>query len=301
MKPDGLDSILAAYGKTLVRIWLSLWGEPLLNKNLPSMIAACKKFDIWVLISTNASVPLSEAAIERIVLSGLDSIVFSIDGATQATYAENRKGGNLDLVLQNVRRFVAAKKRLNSQTPQLLWRYLEFPWNRHEIAAARALAADLQLDEFQVQPGVITPQIKHSKTPRPENERASSQPQDISDVWQELSTEKARQFGYFGCDYLYSSISINSNGLVHPCCYVVSPAHAVGNAAQPVDAVRNGKIMRGNRRMFAAKALNPTARVKGSSPCLSCPVMESTHGHVVTQSHFMHTLAYLMEGRPMRW
>jgi hypothetical protein len=111
MKETELDHILATYGDYLVRIWLSLWGEPLLNKRLPELIAQCKSREIWVLISSNMSVPLNDLAIEALVKSGLDAIILSIDGATQETYRTYRRGGDLALVLDNVRRLVAASAR----------------------------------------------------------------------------------------------------------------------------------------------------------------------------------------------
>lgn len=46
MKEAELDHILTAYGDYLIRIWLSLWGEPLLDKRLPELIAKCKSREI---------------------------------------------------------------------------------------------------------------------------------------------------------------------------------------------------------------------------------------------------------------
>ena len=46
MKEAELDHILSDYGDYLMRIWLSLWGEPLLNKRLPELIAKCKSREI---------------------------------------------------------------------------------------------------------------------------------------------------------------------------------------------------------------------------------------------------------------
>ena len=40
LKLDQLSAILDRYGDSLVRIWLSLWGEPLLNKQLARSGAA---------------------------------------------------------------------------------------------------------------------------------------------------------------------------------------------------------------------------------------------------------------------
>ncbi len=301
MKPDQLDTILATYGDTLVRIWLSLWGEPLLNKNLPDMVARCKRHDIWVLISSNMSVKLSDGAIEALVKSGLDSIVLSVDGASQAVYEKYRRKGDLSLVLDNVRRLVATKRRLNSPTPYLYWRFLTFAWNRHEVDAARAMAAEIGVDEFGVEPGVLTPQARHSQAQRPAAERPRRQDGATFAQWRTLARQRERDHQHFGCDYLHASISVNANGLVHPCCYVVSPAHAVGDALSGAEALRNGTLMRSARRLFAAAAADTDVAPSGHDPCLSCPVVAHTGGHVVTQTSFAQAYNYLVHGAPMGW
>ncbi len=302
MKEADLDHILSAYGDYLVRIWLSLWGEPLLNKRLPELIAKCKSREIWVLISSNMSVPLQDAAIEAMVKSGLDAIILSIDGATQETYQTYRRGGDLALVLDNVRRMVAAKRRLGLHSPHLYWRYLAFPWNCHEIELAREMAAALGVDEFGVEPGVMTPDTQHVLTPRKPDEQGRPQQREISALWQRHADERRDRQQYFGCDYLYQSISINSNGLVHPCCYVVSPEHAVGHAGQTQDELRNGPVMRSSRKLMASFAGQRTdAEHSGFDPCLSCGVVPSTSGHVITQTSFVPLYRHLLHGTPIRW
>jgi MoaA/NifB/PqqE/SkfB family radical SAM enzyme len=300
MRLNHLDAILAKYGDHLVRIWLSLWGEPLLNKQLPKMIAKCKAHDIWVLISSNMSVPLKDEMIDALVESGLDSINLSIDGATQATYEKYRKGGNLALVLENARRFVAAKRRLNSATPHLLWRYLEFPWTRDEIEAARQLATAIGVDEFEVSPGVLTPQTKHSQSERPVDDLPRPPPPELLAERSQQAHQRGAQYEYFGCDYLYQSISINSDGVVHPCCYVVSPAHAIGSSQDSIEAARNGNVLRSGRQFYRQLAAG-SQTVVSHEPCLSCDVMTSTGGHVTTQTNFRQLYEYLLRGVPMRW
>jgi len=286
LRLDQLDRILAQYGDCLVRIWLSLWGEPLLNKDLPAMIARCKQRDIWVLLSSNMSVPLKPHAIDCLVRSGLDSIILSIDGATQATYSRYRRGGSLDLALDNVRQLVAAKRAFGSPTPHIYWRYLIFDWNRHEIWQARQFADSLGVDEFGTEPGVLTPETRHDFTPRaPDQEAAQISDRQLGN-WRRHAAERRRRYQWFGCDYHYASISINSDGLVHPCCYVVSPAHAIGSATDPVDELRNGPVMRDNRALFAAIGTAEVATTRGHEPCASCSTIDVTCGHIVTQTNF---------------
>jgi len=296
-----IETILRNYGETLVRIWLSLWGEPLLNKRLPELIERCKRYDIWVLVSTNLSVPMKAETAEALVRSGLDSLILSIDGATQPVYEIYRQGGDLGLILDNIRLLVEAKRRLGSATPFLYWRYLEFDWNRHEIEAARALAAELGVDQFGVEPGITSEPIRatlHGHAP----DRAAQPPDPALEAdWRRMAREKRDGMGYFGCDYLYSSISINANGQVHPCCYVVAPYDTVGNAAERVESVRNPPMLRDNRRMFGAVAADANGGIAGREPCVSCGVLHATKGHVLAQADFRTLFNHLLGRKAMPW
>ena len=301
LKLDQLRAILDRYGEGLVRIWLSLWGEPLLNKQLAEAVRLCKAHDIWVMISSNMSVPLGDAAITALVESGLDTIMLSLDGATQATYQEYRREGDLVLALDNLRRLAAARRRLGMRTPYLYWRYLEFPWNRQEIAAARRLAAEAGADEFGVEPGVMTPQMTFSLAPRGRQVARAVAP-ELLESWHGLAARRAAQHKYFGCDYLYSAISVNSNGLVHPCCYVVAPGDAVGDAVGDAAArLRNAPVLRSARAALATVAAGAPGAVRAHAPCAACPVVASCDGHVVTQTGFRQLYEYLLHGTGIRW
>ena len=84
------------------------------------------------------------------VESGLDFMVLSIDGATQPVYERFRRGGNLELVLGNIRKLVDAKRRLGRRTPVLSWNFLAFEHNLHEIRPAARWARKLVVDQFRV-------------------------------------------------------------------------------------------------------------------------------------------------------
>ena len=296
-----IETILCNYGDGLVRIWLSLWGEPLLNKRLPELIERCKQHEIWVLVSTNLSVPMTPGTAEALVRSGLDSLILSIDGASQAVYEIYRQGGDLALILDNIRLLVAAKQRLGSASPFLYWRYLVFDWNRHEVEAAQTLAADLGVDQFGTEPGITTPPIRATLLGHSADAVAHPPERQIESGWRTLAQRQRERHGYFGCDYLYSSISINANGQVHPCCYVVAPYDAVGNAAERVESVRNGPIMRDNRRMLGAIAAGEAGGMAGREPCVSCGVIDSTRGHVLAQADFRTLFDHLLGRKPMPW
>src|SRR5262249_15584389 len=88
---------------------------------------------------------------EGIVTSGLDRAILSIDGTTQDVYEKYRRKGDLGLVFENVKKLVVAKKKLGSLTPNLVWQFLTFEHNAHQVRDAIRMAYELGVDEIIVQ------------------------------------------------------------------------------------------------------------------------------------------------------
>ncbi len=80
-------------------------GEPLLNRDLPRIIAYLKGRGVETLFNSNAAL-LTPAWQEALVRSGLDQYRCSIDGATRATYARIRGADALPKVLKGLRGLV---------------------------------------------------------------------------------------------------------------------------------------------------------------------------------------------------
>ncbi|MBN2829698.1 MAG: SPASM domain-containing protein [Candidatus Cloacimonetes bacterium] len=126
-----------------------LWnqGESFLNPNFTEMIAYSSKMGLYTLASTNANIVMNH---DSIVKSGLGRLIVSIDGATQETYNKYRVNGNLDLVINNVKALMEAKKRLKSDTPVIELQFLVMKHNEHEIEAIRRLADELKVDQLRL-------------------------------------------------------------------------------------------------------------------------------------------------------
>lgn len=140
--------LLNRYGVYATHIIFCSWGEPLLNKHTPEFLHLAKQYLIRTMLSTNLSIGRLEA--EAYVASGLDFMVLSIDGATQPIYEQYRRNGNLDLVFENIRSLIEAKKLLGKQTPILCWQFLVFEHNQHEIPLAIKTARELGVDMISV-------------------------------------------------------------------------------------------------------------------------------------------------------
>jgi MoaA/NifB/PqqE/SkfB family radical SAM enzyme len=141
------DRILALLGPTAWGAVYYNWGEPLLGKRTPELLSRAKQYRLHTCVSTNLSVKFDA---EALVASGVNFLFLSIDGATQEVYSKFRRGGRLELCLDNIRRLVEARRRLGSPTPFLLWRFLTFEHNVHEVEAALALANQTGVDQFSV-------------------------------------------------------------------------------------------------------------------------------------------------------
>jgi MoaA/NifB/PqqE/SkfB family radical SAM enzyme len=146
---DTLARVVQPVERQLLGVSLSYLGEPLLNRELPHLIAWLHSRRICTSFPTNLSVPLSEERAEALVASGLDLMLVSLDGATAQTYAKYRTGGNFELVLENVVKLAKAKRRLGKRRPVLVWKMVIFPHNAHEVDEARATFRSLGFDAFE--------------------------------------------------------------------------------------------------------------------------------------------------------
>lgn len=138
-------------GASLGRVDFFNYGEAFLHKRAVEMCEYIKaRFPhIYLYTSTNG-LALTEDKARRLAHSGIDEVTFSIDGASQETYARYRQRGRFDLAVATMRAMADEKARAARDLPQINWRYILFKWNDddEEMARARQLAADLGVDRL---------------------------------------------------------------------------------------------------------------------------------------------------------
>jgi len=83
---------------------------------------------------------------EDIVKSGLNRINIAIDGLTQSQYEIYRVGGEVDEVIHNVERLVAAKKKLKSYYPEIFIVTVVSKHNEHSLEDIEKLARRVGAD-----------------------------------------------------------------------------------------------------------------------------------------------------------
>jgi MoaA/NifB/PqqE/SkfB family radical SAM enzyme len=277
------------------------WGEPLLHKEFPEMIAYAKRRGIYIRSSTNLSLPVDESYLERIVLSGLDLLVIGIDGATQESYSKYRRAGSLDLVRKNLKTLHELKKRHHLEKPELQWRFLVFKHNEHEMEMATRLyrewgADSLEFAAPQLPPDGYGPGIEASTidsfniyASTPENVRRWRTGEVFNPYYPGRQLSRP-------CAWLWGSITLNPGGSISPCCSVVGKKHDFDQDAteKSFRSVWNGSTYRKARAVDSRMAksyqdeeiteIKPVGMAIGSSLpegkliCEECPIPNYREG-----------------------
>jgi len=216
---------------SLVTVNLYNWGEPLLNRDLFKIIKYIKEFkkSISVVTSTNLNIDNKDVLVE-LLKSGIDEIIVSCDGASKETYEKYRVGGDFNLVMQNLR-FLSDEKRKLSSNADIVWNFLVFKHNEHEIAAARSMANELGVS-FRI--GLMRTSMK-DEVLKPHQEGIKKDLDWIPDNPEYSAYDKARLTTkkiIKSCRKPWQEISLNWNGEVFPCCAVYGDNFNFGDANQ---------------------------------------------------------------------
>lgn len=127
-------------------------GENWAHRESARMVRYAKErnMHLFTLTSTNGLYFNTEEQRRDALLSGIDVIIFSVDGARQESYGRYRVGGSFEQVLENMRAMAAMKARMGIGWPKLVWRYILFNWNDsdEEMQLARDLSREAGVDKI---------------------------------------------------------------------------------------------------------------------------------------------------------
>lgn len=206
------------------RVWIVNFyfqGEPFLHPEICTAIRQAHQSGVFTSTSTNGHF-LSMEMSEKIVLSGLDQLIISIDGTSQEIYQQYRIGGQLEKVLQGVRNLVQARKKYRLKTPYLLFQFLVVRKNAHQMKEARKLAKELGCDEIRFKTAQIYDYNGGSEF-IPESE-VLSRYQKRDDGTYEIKNKLLNH-----CWRLWSAPVITWDGRVVPCCFDKDASYVMGN------------------------------------------------------------------------
>ena len=249
-------------------IWLSLysWGEPFLNKEIDKYVAYANQANLGTIISSNLNKPLTPEMAERLIRSGLDALIISLDGTTQEVYEIYRVGGHLDRVLDNIKLLAETRKALGYRTPFLEWQFIVMRQNEHQIAEAREMAKDLGVDNIV---------FKNVDFPHGEDDPALAAkwvPVNAEAFLRDQPFEKPYKENGIRCWRLWRSGVVNWDGGYAPCCYLTDASDDFGSVkTQSIKEIWNNESYLTARRLFQDK-FRPNTYVG----CIDCNVYQDS-------------------------
>jgi len=218
---DVLKKLLGELKPFLLHVILYFQGEPFLNNRLFELIKLTHEANIYTSTSTNGQF-LNEETAHKLVISGLDKLIVSIDGSTQQVYETYRVGGNLQKITDGISSLVACKKRMKSITPFIEIQFLVLKTNEHQMKDMQILAKKLQVDRLRFK----TAQLYGFENG---NELLTSKKRFARYKQTKEGNFKLKGHQPNRCWRLWSGAVINVNGEVLPCCFDKSSEYSFGN------------------------------------------------------------------------
>lgn len=248
---------------------LSNFGEILLNPDFVAILEHAHTRGVALSADNGLNLnTATDAQLEAMVRFGFKSATISIDGASPESYRQYRIGGDFDAVIANVRKLNALKASFGRADgpPHLVWQFIVFGHNEHEIPIARRMAAELGM-EFR-------PKLSYDDDVSPLRDKDA--------VRRELSTGVATREEHFEkygehyarriCHGLWTEPQINWDGTMLGCC-INYWGDFGGNAFRDgLAASVNGEKMQYAREMLLGKR-----PARDDIPCSTCQLYTSMH------------------------
>lgn len=249
------DRILSECSPYLLSLILYFQGEPFLHPALFEMIKKAREKRLHTMTSTNGQF-LDPDTARRIVESGLDRIIISMDGLDQKVYEKYRIGGNLDNVKEGIKALVEWKKTLRSGTPVIIIQFLVFSHNQHQVEEIKKWSRKAGADGVEIKTAMIR-DFENGNPLMPDEQYARYRKNNNGTF-----LIKSRLKNH--CWECWKKAVITWDGKVLPCCFDTDGDHVMGNILkQPFP-----DIWKGRRYMsFRTKLLQNR---RGIPMCCNC-------------------------------
>ena len=244
------------------RVYFDCFGEVFLNKDILPMLEYGAARNLSFIFSSANFNHVPEATLEGLVKHGVEEVMVAFDGITPETYAIYRKRGDLNRVLENVRKLNAYKKQFQSDRPKLVWLWVVFGHNQHEIPQAMELAQELGM---QFKPKM---QWDSSYSPISDPEQLKATLGWDYSTRESYSANTGDDYMKRVCHQLWRSPKINWNGTVLGCCWTQEGfgGNAFDDGYQA--AINNEKIV------YARRMLSGEAPARNDIPCTRCSLYQ---------------------------
>ena len=150
MEINLFEKIIGELSPYIYNLNLYFQGEPMLHPHFFSFLRASR--NVKTTVATNGHF-LSEENAQRLVISGLNTLIVSLDGMDRQTYSSYRVNGNFDQVMTGIRNVSEAKQK-DASKMELIIQFLVNRDNENQIPEVRRFAkeidARLKLKSMQI-------------------------------------------------------------------------------------------------------------------------------------------------------
>jgi radical SAM protein with 4Fe4S-binding SPASM domain len=229
-RPEGMVHETDAYRKTVDElakdsflVQLYFQGESYLSPKFFEMVEYASSKNLFSEISTNAHF-LTDDNCRRTIEAGLTKMIISIDGTTQEVFEKYRVRGRLSKVIEGTKRMIEWKKKLGERNPYIVFQFIVFSHNEHQIEDIKKLGKELGVDEVSIKTAQIyNPENGNELMPR--NEQLSRYEKG-ADGQYHIKSDLANH-----CWFLWHTASVTWDNRVVPCCFDKHAKYQMGDTA----------------------------------------------------------------------
>lgn len=246
LKWEDFHRLFSSLSSSLCNVVFSGWGEPLLNKETPGMIAHVAANGIPATMNTNG-VLVGDCASE-LVEAGLTTINISLDGAGSKATHSYIAGQTFDRVVQGVKKLLEAKSGLNVRYPAIHGQFLLDEETVDEIDALRRWAFQLGIDhvKFKRRHEVMPGQVVRSRQ-RSVDELREIGKHDLVQSTEELEFSPGR------CAHPWESVFLACTGELSVCSWDPYQKINLGPIPNRFEDVWNGETLRTLRKWHSGE------------------------------------------------
>ena len=251
------------------------WGEPFLHKDIYDMIRYAKQRGIKVITSTNGHFFENEEKADQLIDSGLDVLIFALDGADRETYEKYRKKGDFERVIRGLKLLVKRKADRGTSFPRINLRMVVTKENEDQIPEMMNLAKDLGVDIFS-----LKTLSRHDQ----DSSWEDSLPSDQSYLRFEYGTDGQPIRKKNTCKKMWNHVTVFQDGNVFPCDYHVNDTTSMGNAFDGEGSSFKRVWFGDNFRKFRSRF---TSGDLTGLRCESCDLNYVSTDHYVSHAFFL--------------
>ena len=210
----------------VISVVLHYLNEPTINPHMPDIIAYGVKRGVYTSMSTNGSFPEN---LYRCIDAGLDQLIMSVSGFTQAVHERSHKNTDIEKVKAAMRE--VSRRRKKGQFVRVGWH--DYTYNRHEQAQMRALARELGFKFDAYQTSLLPLEAALDRLAQVRDDPNSPEHPGERDLMMKLT--EAKQWcddrRHFTCIIQQRMFSVDGNGYLYNCC---AKGNAPGNRRESI-------------------------------------------------------------------